>query len=231
MLLGTLSVRVDPSAERMAIDSALEAGAKLILANMLTLPPYPLTVMLAREYATLPHEEDLDAVRATARRAAALGIPTELLRVSSPRPVTALIELAHDSRGGHARVRSRPFADLAPALRRRGEDRAAGCAVPRVDRAVRLVAAVLELVHRAEATRVEQQRLVVAMVEVLDLADPQHVIARAVRIDDPANEVRESPSSSGRPFCQVNVGSIGERFCAAKCAAKCCWSWDRTLMP
>ena len=47
VLLGTLSVRVDPSAERMAIDTALEAGAKLILANMLTLPPYPLTVMLS----------------------------------------------------------------------------------------------------------------------------------------------------------------------------------------
>ena len=67
--------RVDPCAEQMAIDSALEAGAKLILANMLALPPYPLTVMLAPQYATLPHEEDRDAVRATAR---------ELRRSASP---------------------------------------------------------------------------------------------------------------------------------------------------
>ncbi len=96
VLLGTLSVRVDPSAERMAIESALESGARLVLANMLVLPPYPLTVMLAPEYATLPHEEDRDAVRATADRAAALGIDTELLRVSSRRPVTALIELASE---------------------------------------------------------------------------------------------------------------------------------------
>jgi hypothetical protein len=100
VLLGTLSVRVDPSAERMAIDTALELGARLVLANMLTLPPYPCTVGLAREFAVLPHEEDLEAVRATAERAAALGIPTELLRVSSPRPVTALIELAHEHRVG-----------------------------------------------------------------------------------------------------------------------------------
>jgi Universal stress protein family len=100
VLLATLSVRVDPSAERMAVASALEAGVKLILANMLTLPPYPMTVMLAPEYATLPHEEDLDAVRQTARRAAALGIPTELLRVSSPRPVKALLELAGDRDAG-----------------------------------------------------------------------------------------------------------------------------------
>ena len=64
-MLGTLSVRVDPAAERMAIYTALEVGAKLILANMLLLGPYPLTVMIAREYATLPHEEDLDAVRET----------------------------------------------------------------------------------------------------------------------------------------------------------------------
>jgi nucleotide-binding universal stress UspA family protein len=125
VLLGTLSVRVDPSAERMAIETALEAGAKLILANMLTLPPYPLTVMLSREYATLPHEEDLDAVRATARRAAALGIPTELLRVSSPRPVTALIELAHDYDAGvlvfgpdRSRISRRRFAAAARTVRR-----------------------------------------------------------------------------------------------------------------
>ena len=94
VLLATLSVRIDACAERMAIDSALEAGTKLILGNMLLLPPYPRTVMLAPEYATLPHEEDLDEVRATASRAVALGIETELLRVSSPRPVRALIELA-----------------------------------------------------------------------------------------------------------------------------------------
>jgi Universal stress protein family len=100
VLLATLSVRVDPSAERMAIDSALEAGVRLIVANMLVLPPYPLTVMLAPAYATLPHEEDLDAVRGTAARAAALGIPTELLRISSRRPVMALLELAAEREVG-----------------------------------------------------------------------------------------------------------------------------------
>ena len=100
VLLATLSVRVDPSAERMALDSALEAGVKLIIANMLVLPPYPLTFMLAREYMTLPHEEDLEAVRATAERAAALGIPTELLRVSSRRPMKALLELVQEREAG-----------------------------------------------------------------------------------------------------------------------------------
>jgi hypothetical protein len=80
VVLATLSVRIEPAAEKMAIDSALETGARLIIANMLWLPPHPTTLVLAREHATLPHEEDLDAVRATAARAAALGVPTELRR-------------------------------------------------------------------------------------------------------------------------------------------------------
>ena len=125
VLLATLSVRVDPTAELMAIETALEVGAKLILANMLLLGPYPLTVMIAREYATLPHEEDLDAVRETASRAAALGVPTELLRVSSPRPVTALIELAQERDVGvlvfgpdRSRISGRRFRSAAKVVRR-----------------------------------------------------------------------------------------------------------------
>jgi nucleotide-binding universal stress UspA family protein len=100
VLLATLAVRVDPSAERMATEAALDTGAKLILANMISLQPYPLTFMVARQWATLPHEEDLDAVRESASRAAALGIATELLRVSTPRPVTALLELAAERDAG-----------------------------------------------------------------------------------------------------------------------------------
>ncbi len=100
VLLATLSVRVHPSAERIAIESALETHARLIIANMLTLPPYPTTLMLAREHATLPHEEDLEAVRETARRAAARGVQTELLRISSRRPLAALIELIGERQAG-----------------------------------------------------------------------------------------------------------------------------------
>jgi nucleotide-binding universal stress UspA family protein len=100
VVLATLSVRVEPSAERMAIDTAVETGARLIIANMLWLPPYPTTLMLAREHATLPHEEDLDAVRETAGRAAARGVPTELLRISSRRPLAALIELIEERQAG-----------------------------------------------------------------------------------------------------------------------------------
>lgn len=100
VLLATLSVRVQPEAESMAIESALQAGVPLILANLLTFRPGLLTAQLAPEYAILPHEEDLDAVRETAARAAERGVSTELLRISSPRPIEAMLELAQERRVG-----------------------------------------------------------------------------------------------------------------------------------
>jgi nucleotide-binding universal stress UspA family protein len=100
VVLATLSVRVAPDAERVAFESAIDAQCKLILANMLQLRPYPMTAMLAPEFLTLPHEEDLEAVRATAARAADAGIATELLRIRSLRPVKAMIELARERDAG-----------------------------------------------------------------------------------------------------------------------------------
>jgi len=101
VVLGTLSVRVDPTAERMAIDSALEAGAPLVIVNVLQFQPYPTTLLLVGpEGMNLPHEEDLDAVRATAARAAELGVKTELLRVTTRRPVQALLEIVAERDAG-----------------------------------------------------------------------------------------------------------------------------------
>jgi hypothetical protein len=101
VILATLSVRVDPSAERMAIDSALEAGVPLIIANLLPFRPYPTTFgLLGPEGMNLPHEEDLDALRATADRAAKLGVKTELLRVTTRHPLRALLELLHERDAG-----------------------------------------------------------------------------------------------------------------------------------
>jgi nucleotide-binding universal stress UspA family protein len=101
VVLATMSVRVDPSAERMALDSAMEAGVPLLIVNLLPLRPYPTTFgLLGHEGMTLPHEEDLDAVRATADRAATLGVKTELLRVTSRRPVPALLEVVRERDAG-----------------------------------------------------------------------------------------------------------------------------------
>lgn len=101
VMLATLSVRVDPSAERMALDSALEAGVALVVVNLLPLRPYPTTFSLVGpEGLNLPHEEDLEAVRATTERAAALGIQTKLLRVTTRRPVEAMLEVVSDVDAG-----------------------------------------------------------------------------------------------------------------------------------
>jgi Universal stress protein family len=129
VVLGTLSCRIDPAAERMAFESALDAGSPLLVANVVHLPNYPTTLMLiGPDAATLPHEEDLDAVRATAERAAALGIRTEHLRVSSKRPVRALLEVARDRRAGllvfgpdRTRIPARRFRRASREIRKRAE--------------------------------------------------------------------------------------------------------------
>jgi nucleotide-binding universal stress UspA family protein len=126
VVLGTLSVRPDPTAEEMAIASALEAGVPLVIANVVRLPPYPTTLALAgRGVAVLPHEEDLDAVRAAAARAASLGIPTEHLRVASKRPVRALLEVVGERDCGLlvfgpdlSRIKPRVFRRAAAQIRR-----------------------------------------------------------------------------------------------------------------
>lgn len=100
VILATLAARIDPAAERMAIESALDVGARLIVANLVMLRPMPATLMLAREHVVLPYEEDLEAVRATARRAAERGLATELLRIASPRPLQALLELVGERSAG-----------------------------------------------------------------------------------------------------------------------------------
>jgi nucleotide-binding universal stress UspA family protein len=126
VVLATLSVRVDPSAERMAIDSALEAAVPLVLVNILRFKLYPATLALVGpEGLNMPHEEDLDAVRATAARAAELGVKTELLRVTTRRPVQALLEIVAERDAGllvfgpDLRLTSRMrFRSLARRLRR-----------------------------------------------------------------------------------------------------------------
>ncbi len=95
VVLGTLAVRFDPEAERFAVASALDAARALVVVNAVEMKPCPCTMrLLGPGAATLPDEEDLEPVRATAHRAAALGVQTQLLRVTSSRPVRALLEIA-----------------------------------------------------------------------------------------------------------------------------------------
>jgi nucleotide-binding universal stress UspA family protein len=65
------------------------------------LPAYPRALVFGGPSAVnLPHEEDYEAVRATAERAAASGLRVEHLRVTSPRPAKALVQVANERRAG-----------------------------------------------------------------------------------------------------------------------------------
>ena len=101
MVLGTLSSRVEPDAERLAIESAVENGVPLIVVNVMPMPACPRALVLAGHRAlTFPHEEDYEAVRATAQRAASWGLKVEHLRVTSPHPAKALVQIANERRAG-----------------------------------------------------------------------------------------------------------------------------------
>lgn len=101
VVLGTLSSGIDPAAERVAIESALDAGVPLIVVNVVELPPCPRALVLGGPAAlAFPHEEQYEAVRATAERAAKFGLRVEHLRVTSPRPARALVQVANERGAG-----------------------------------------------------------------------------------------------------------------------------------
>jgi nucleotide-binding universal stress UspA family protein len=100
-VLGTLSSRVEPEAERIAIESAVENGVPLLVVNVTPMAACPRALALAGPKAlSCPHKEDYKAVRATAERAARWGLRVEHLRVTSPRPAKALVQIANERGAG-----------------------------------------------------------------------------------------------------------------------------------
>ena len=95
VILGTLALRPDPTAEQMAINSCLDSGSPLVIVNSVQLPPYPTTMMVGGLGAmVLPHEDDREAVAQCADRIASLGIDVETVGLFTPRPVRALLDFA-----------------------------------------------------------------------------------------------------------------------------------------
>jgi hypothetical protein len=92
VLLATLGVPFDPDACAFAVDAAVESGRSLILANVVELPPLAMSVRMG--YDQLDDGRELaEDLRAPAELASSLGVAVERLRVRSPRPVVALVEL------------------------------------------------------------------------------------------------------------------------------------------
>ena len=109
----------------MAIESARETNARLVVVNVRVVPIAPLSRnLLGVEGLTLPHEEALDEVRATAARAAGEGVDTLLLRVGTRHPARALLEVVREQDAG--------LLVLAPRSGRHRAARAAPARAPRV---------------------------------------------------------------------------------------------------
>jgi hypothetical protein len=99
LLVTFFGVPFHPAACELAVGSAVEAGQPLTVANIVELPPLPMSVCLG--YDQLDDPPDVQAaLRAPAERARLLGVQVERLLVRSPRPLAALIQLAGERRPG-----------------------------------------------------------------------------------------------------------------------------------
>jgi hypothetical protein len=114
-------VPFDPAACELAVDSAVESGQPLLVVVLARLAPLPLSVLLG--YDQLDSPEDAEAFRAPAARAASLGVAVERLRVRSPRPVDALLQVIGEREPGlvvfgpdRARLSQRQYRKTARAL-------------------------------------------------------------------------------------------------------------------
>jgi hypothetical protein len=99
VLLATIDAPFDEEAATFAVESALECGQSLIVANVLQIPLAPLCVAMG--YGPLdPSEEEAASLRAPAELAHSFGVNLERLRVLSPHPIDALLELVNERKPG-----------------------------------------------------------------------------------------------------------------------------------
>jgi hypothetical protein len=100
VLLATLGAPFEEAAATFAVDSAVESGSALIVANVTQLEPLGLSMKLGYDALAELTPEVSASVRRPAELATSLGVPVERLRIRSPRPIRALLELAHERRPG-----------------------------------------------------------------------------------------------------------------------------------
>jgi hypothetical protein len=95
-----MGVPLDEEASVFAVDTAVESGQRLVVVNVTTLEPLRMSITLG--YDTLPEltPEVSASLRRSAELARSLGVHVERLRVRSPRPVQALLDLVADVRPG-----------------------------------------------------------------------------------------------------------------------------------
>ena len=95
ILLATLDVPFDERAVAFAVDSAVEAGQPLLVVNVaeVLLAPW---AMLGWGY--VERDELQDDLRRPAELARSLTVPVERVRLLSPHPIDALVDIAAERR-------------------------------------------------------------------------------------------------------------------------------------
>src|SRR2546422_2334618 len=126
VVLATLGAPFDERAAAFAVDSAVESGSPLIVANVPALEPLTLSVRLGYDALEEFTPEVSDSVRRPVELAHSLGVPVERLRIRSPRPIEALLQLVAERRPGllvfgpdRARLKPRVYARAVSAIRER----------------------------------------------------------------------------------------------------------------
>lgn len=129
VMLATFDVPFAADATSVAVDSAVETGQPLTVVNVAEVPLGPCSTVLG--YGYVGSEELELELRRPAELAASLGVAVERLRVCSPHPVDALLQLVAERTPGllvvgpdPRRLRSRFYRRAARRLRER-----AGCLV------------------------------------------------------------------------------------------------------
>ena len=123
VMLVTFDVPFEREATELAVDAAVESGQRLIIVNAVEITLGPLTLSMY-QYVGSPDVED--ALRVPAELAHSLAVDVERLRLCSPRPVEALLELVAERVPGllvvgpdRARLKRRKYARLAKSIRER----------------------------------------------------------------------------------------------------------------
>jgi hypothetical protein len=125
VMLATLEVPFDEDAAAFAVDAAVECGQKLIVANIVEIPLGPMCLFM--DYGALePPEADAARLRAPAELAHDLGVEVERLRVRSPHPIDALLEVVAERSPGllvfgpdRSKIKPRVFRRVAKKIRAR----------------------------------------------------------------------------------------------------------------
>jgi nucleotide-binding universal stress UspA family protein len=98
IMLVTFDVPVDPRAAALAVDAAVESGQPLVVVNVVDMPIRPMTSSWGQEVVVT--EDVDDSLRAPAELAHSLAVAVERIKLVSPRPLKALLELLSERQPG-----------------------------------------------------------------------------------------------------------------------------------